>query len=259
MSLTLGAATSDRVDVGGTDLLIGLTTFTSIRWHRPTTWTATRRVFETGTSANAARKRLVLAGSGATQGNLSGVVTRATTNTDFDVTDTPLATLNQWYCTAWTYDENANPSVVVYVGDLLTLAVARAVTMIANGAGGTTTEGAGGLIRLGNISSASPVQAFQGEIGVEALFNRVLSLGEVQSWQFAPRMMAGCVGLWRLGDTGVAAQPDYSGGGNAGTVTGATQADNPPLRRWRRAGSMWVPTSVGVSHDPFVTIQFRGA
>ena len=86
---------------------------------------------------------------------------------------------------------------------------------------------AGGNAYVGN--SPGFVDAFVGRIGFFGVWNRAMPLGEIVSHQWCPRKTSGCDALYHLGFNGVAAQPDWSGSGNTGTVTGATVSDHVPL------------------------------
>lgn len=76
------------------------------------------------------------------------------------------------------------------------------------------------------------------------IWNRILSLSEMRSQQAAPRVTAGCVGMWWLNSQG--AIMDMSGNGNNGTITGATMYPDPPrvLRPTRRFYLSAVPGGV---------------
>lgn len=221
-ALTLGAATSDRIDVSS-DLLAGMTTFTVLKWFVVTTLVGAKRIFETGTSASVVRKRMTTGASGV----ISMLVNRATTNADYD-SATGVIVANQMNCLMWTYNENATPTCVLAMGTPVTPLAALSLTQNALGSGGTNTEGAGGIYRIGNSSAASPASALTGRFAVSAIFNRVLTLAEGITWQFSaldkpfPSIMAGCRGLWYPGKEGASKVLDYSGYGITGTVTGAT-------------------------------------
>jgi hypothetical protein len=159
--------------------------------------------------------------------------TLANGNCNYETTDAGLV-VNTWYCLAVQINNagGAGDRMRLFVGDLVSpmrRCTATAVVEKSNAFTSLATAPLG----LGNKTKGSPTSAISGRMGATAyLGSSLLTLGEIQSWQFAPRMMAGCVGFWRLGDNGTGTQPDLSGNGNNGTVTGATQSDNPPLRRW---------------------------
>jgi hypothetical protein len=222
MSLTFGAATSDRVAVAPAASINALTAVSVLAWFYPTTLNNGRGVVDKASSPSKVGWTMGSKANGAVQ----AIMKRATTALFWE-SSSLLLTTNAWWLAAITINQTG-PATHIYVGSLATLA-AEATLTGADGSGAFGDDSAINL-DLGNLSTLdSPVV---GRVGVAAVFNRVLSLGEVQSWQFAPRMMAGCVGLWRLGDNGTGTQPDLSGNGNNGTVTGAIQSDNPPLRRW---------------------------
>jgi len=70
---------------------------------------------------------------------------------------------------------------------------------------------------------------WDGNIAIVAVVDRVLTLGEIQSWQFRPRVVSGTKLFCHLGYDGVGDQADWSGTVGTGTNTGATQADHVPL------------------------------
>lgn len=144
--------------------------------------------------------------------------------------------LNTWTCVGVVFEEAAGQRVKFFIGNqTTTIAEVSGYTGVVNGTGTPGNDGSIDLY-IGNIVRSGTAYAPGARIGPTAVFNRVLTVGEMQAWQHDPKMMAGCVGLWNLGDNGTGTQPDYSGNGNNGTVTGATQSDNPPLRRrWGRA------------------------
>jgi len=230
MSLTFGGATSDRVVVTAATSINTLSAWTWYGWYYPTTLTAGRKIMQKAdpSSPFGGRDIRVVASN-----FIRCDVTRATTASQYITNSNALST-NKWWFIAVTYDEAAGAGEVfnVYVGDLSTLVTESTYGTVQNGSGATTSDALGDL-RIGNSTTAA--QAWQGRIGPCAHFNRVMTLGEIQSHQFNPRVASGCVGLWNLGDNGTGTQTDFSGNGNAGTVTGATQSDNPPLmRRWGR-------------------------
>lgn len=240
MSLTFGGATSDRVVVTAAASIDTLTAWTWYTWVNPTTITAGRKIMQKLDSSSpfGGRDIRVVAS------NFIRVdVTRATTSTQYISNSNALST-NKWWFIAVTYDAAAAAGEVVniYVGDLATLATESTYGTTTNGSGATTSDALGNL-RIGN--STSGVQAWQGAIGLSGHFDRVMTLAEIQSHQFQPRVASGCVGFWNLGDNGTGTQPDYSGNGNAGTVTGASQSNNPPLRRpWGRRAVRGMPTTI---------------
>ncbi len=230
MALTFGAATSDRVDCGVIAAVATPTTWTWYGWVYLTTVTAGRRLFSNSDSSSPFGGIDLRINASAL---LRADVARVTTDSQYIASNRALAT-NTWTFVAVTYDSGAAAGELfnIYTGTLTGAAVECTY--------GTVTDGSGAL----DVSTApfclygSPLAggsvALQGRGGVSALFDRAMPLGEILSHQFDPRVAAGCVGFWRLGDQGTGTQTDYSGSNNHGTVSGATQVDGPPLRKWRR-------------------------
>lgn len=230
MSLTFGGATSDRVNCGTGTALANLSTYTWIGWVNLTTITNGRHFFaKTDSSTPFGGKSLRMLTSGAIRAD----VTRSTTGAQY-IANTGSLTTGAWTLLACSYDAGAASGEVfnIYTGSLTALATEVGYSTTTNGSGSTVNDNLASF-KLGNNDGETA--AMQGQMGPVAMFNRVLTIGEVRDWQFNPRMMAGCVGFWDLGDNGTGTQPDLSGTGNNGTVTGATQSANPPLRRrWGR-------------------------
>lgn len=233
MSLTFGANATDVVDCGSGSSIDDLMPWTWLSWVYMTTFTSIRYIMgKEDTTAPFGGRRVQLNNSHQT-GGLRVTQTRSTTGADYRTSSLPLST-NTWQLVAVTCDIGAAAGEVfnVYVGSLTSPAAECSYGTTTDGSGTQVSESAG-ILRIGNNNGGTAV--FQGRIGPSAQFNRALTLAEIQSWQFDPRMMPGCVGLWNLGDNGTGTQADFSGNGNSGTVTGATQSDNPPLRRrWGR-------------------------
>ena len=83
---------------------------------------------------------------------------------------------------------------------------------------------------IGN-DPASGTQTFDGSIAHVQTWNRVLSVNEMaQAMRFPGSITRGLIGFWPL--WGGSPEPDYSGKGNSGTVTGALVSNiNPPINR----------------------------
>jgi hypothetical protein len=125
-----------------------------------------------------------------------------------------------------------------YSGDLSTIAVeAGSYNVQLVGAGALDSVAAASGV-VGNRAANS--RQFDGLIGWIGIWNRQLSLGEVRAQQFRPHKTSGCVLFVHLGYAGTGTQPDWSGNGNNGTVTGATVANHVPLTA-PFGGELWVP------------------
>lgn len=113
----------------------------------------------------------------------------------------------------------------LFTGDLNTLATEVGSYSLQTAIGGSRITNASADYKLGVGELTAEV--FFGLVGIVVTFDAVLSLGQIQQQQFHPHKIPSLVGFWDLYGTGT--QPDYSGNGNNGTVTGATVADHVPL------------------------------
>jgi len=114
-----------------------------------------------------------------------------------------------WYCLGVTWDATI-PKARFYLGTESTPMVELAYTSETLGAGpidNPTQLGSGPHTR------DDPVTVYPGQ-GPQIYVPHVLSLGEMESWRFRPRMLAGALGFFDWGTIGAdLAQPDLSGNG----------------------------------------------
>lgn len=213
MSLTFGAATSDKVLVGHSGL-DNLQTLTKIAWVYPTTLSS-RRFIAKGQGSHTQSAFDMSNGLG----NIRYIRGCATTDSTY-AANNGVVTLNAWNFVACTFDINANPNTHIYSGSIST--VAAEVTYA------TQTQGSGAIFDdtanqecIGNTND-SALTAFQGDIAWAAVWNRVLTLAEIQDQQYFPHVTNGCVLFERLNNSTTGTQLDQSGLQNKGTVTGAT-------------------------------------
>ncbi len=138
--------------------------------------------------------------------------------------------LNTWTFIAMVYDNAASPKCTVYRGTM-GLLVAEVTGYYQNPAPtGSVVSDASANLYVGNLQR-STLYPLLGRIGPCGVFNRALTVGELQQIQFSKRMnRAGGVLVGRAGENGTSTQPDWSGNGNTGTVTSATASDGPPSR-----------------------------
>lgn len=227
MSLVFGGATSHRVDVGSAASLDALNPYTVLAWIYPTAGAGTRRIWTKGATTN-------IRSLNTDNNSYTISIGRATTNSSALATVANMSTwaLNKWCFVGGTCNTTTATDNRIWHGDLTTLAAeAAAYSSQTLGSGAVGSDAAVNGI-IGNRDAND--QSMFGRIGVIAVFNRALTLAEVQSWQQRPRILSGCVGLWWLGQNGTGAQADHSGNGNTGTVTGATLGDMFPL--WEAPG-----------------------
>lgn len=164
--------------------------------------------------------------NGATQGCLRLLVFRATTNSD-TFGNALVIPLNTWTFVAGTWDSGASPPGHLYA--------ATAGAIAAEIAYGTQTAGSGTpkvdnavnkYIANGNTLSAG----FIGTIARVSVHNTVLTLGQIRERQYGMFSDANTIGWWELGYNGTGTQPDFTGRGTSGTVTGASVGPGAPVR-----------------------------
>lgn len=215
MALTYAA--TNLVNCGSAASLDDLTTGTRILWVYPTT--VNGRLMEKASNSRFDAN---------TGGNLELLIGRATTSMNYISVGSTVAT-NTWQCVACTYDIGGNVGHI-YIGTLTSAMAEVSYATAKTGSGAIISDAASSLI-IGN--RASGAFTHQGAIADVAIFNRVLTIGELRDWQFNPRKMTGCVGFWRLGSNGTTNVPDLSGNFNTGSITGTTVSAHVPMRSFR--------------------------
>jgi hypothetical protein len=102
----------------------------------------------------------------------------------------------------------------------------RSNLSICDGSGAEATEATGNLMVGNNTTPDNPPDC---KIHAAMVFNRALSLGEVEAQRTKPHVLSdGSCKLFTIyGQAGTGSQLDLSGNGNNGTVTGAAQIDGP--------------------------------
>lgn len=252
MALTFGGATSDRVDIAGSASLNDLSTFTLLAWVYPTTLTGARQVCSFRRDAS---------GTSGMQFRIAGTTTEMTLRVNQATTSANYATnsgaiaLNTWCYLAATYDNNGgSPLIKIYHGRLSSLVVEGTYGTTTAGSGARTAE-AGGTHMWGNrvITTTNFDSAWPGRIAFGQFYNRVLSLGELSLLQYSPTVLSGCVNYIHLGFNGTGTQPDWSGNGNSGTITGATLTpDHVPLRAPFAFSRGWKGAFTAAATNPFL-------
>lgn len=236
MSLLFGANTTDKVNHGSASNLDNLSAGAM---------TVLSRVYRTATGNNqfvASKIGSWPAGwhlqldDGAAVGDIACQVARATENA-FRITSGAgnRLSLDTWYDIGFTWDSADSPTLRIYLvasGGLPVESSAYGGTSV-NGAGAASSDASANLW-VGNIE-AFPTNPFKGRIELTGVFPSKLTPAQMQQWFANPGPSFGCVLAAVEGYAGTGTQPDLSGNGNSGTVTGATVADNAPLpRRWGR-------------------------
>jgi hypothetical protein len=210
----------------GTGVTANDTSFTYYFWVFIPDTSARGAFFARGATAGTSHIMQVPSGGG----ELNYFRGRATTSMDYLSNSTPFGTDNKWYFVALMVDTAlaANQQCNLYVGDLTTLATEVTYTKTGDGSGAFGDNSAVAET-LANRLSPSSNRAFPGDIAVAAHVNDALSLSQIQSLQFNPRVVPNTDYFFHFGFNGTGTQADWSGNGNSGTVTGATVADHVPL------------------------------
>lgn len=220
MALNFAGVSTANVNVGSGASIDNLVPTTFAAWVKPSALTGGRRIFAKGQTVGFHFFGIAAAGTG----RLGYVVDYNTTNANGTTNDGALTT-GAWQFVAGTFDGVTPPKV--YVGSLTALVaeVPSYSTSVAP-AGGLTSDAAQNLY-IGNEPGSSI--AFPGDIAWVGRWSRVLTIGELIEQQFNRHAIDGCVLNLELGWNGTGIQPDWSGYGNAGTVTGATVSAHVPI------------------------------
>jgi hypothetical protein len=244
MALLFTSGSNDRVNFGSGATLDNVTTGTTVAWVYPTSLAADQRFWQKG-----------LAGTGnywgfapdfsVGSGTLGIEIQRATSNCEaISVTGTLTANVWNFVCATWNTGGAAGDQRL-YVGTLTANAAEASYSSQTAGSGSVGDNSGADLIGCNRSTGGI---ALVGRMAVVALWNRQLTLGEIIEQQWRPRPTSGCVLMAHLGYNGTGSQPDWSGNGNAGTVTGATVIDHVPVA----SPFAWVPdySSYVVAGDP---------
>lgn len=212
---------ADRVDCGSGSSLDDLTTFTWIFWFNPKTLNNFDFIARKAVTGNDQKQMFVIA-----DGSFRFQVKRATAHAEARAAAGTLAS-DTFQMVAATYDSTNGPKL--YKGSLTeTIAeVSYTASYPVVGSGTEVTEATGNFVIGTNFDADLPGA---GDISTVMVINRELGVGELRQLQFNPHKISGTVGFWQLGYAGgVSTQPDWSGTGNAGTITGASQVGHFPL------------------------------
>jgi len=231
MALTFVDDSADGVDLGASaTALRDITAGAILVWAYPTAYPPASFRYMYVSNQEAGSRTFDIGGSGGTLGPRF-ILDRDTSNLGIGATtaNTPHSAVNTWNCWAATWNTaGADTDQHVYGGNL-TNALTEVTTYALQTAGSGTvqTEDPTRNPVIGGLGTGF-IRGFPGRIAVVMIFNRQPSLGELKAQQFNPHVVSGCVGYWNFWGTGT--QPDFSGHGNNGTVTGATASAHVPLR-----------------------------
>lgn len=226
MSLDFAAASSDRVDCGSPSLSLLSTGFTVMAWMYNDAIDNNRHVISRGNGSGQAKWRLSTAsGTGPTNGPILQWIGSA----GLTYIGTTVFSANQWNFIAAVV--NPYVSAKIYKGTLTSAAAEMSYSTSTPGS--SYNDDASNAIELGNrFTTNGSSQALDGKLGPTILVSRQLTTAEIVDWQWRPRVIANTEGFWRPGANGTSTQPDWSGKGRNGTVTGAVVAADVPLGPW---------------------------
>ena len=229
MALNFANTTADRVDMGSSSTLDNLQASTICAWVYRTTTRVSGQIYAKGSFANQTRNPAfgLRGNDGST---LSLLVDRATTDLNLTGNNASSATLplNTWAFAVAAYDTSTNPQMFMGTLTAEVSEVSYATQTLGSGTIGDNTAELG---CVGNASLAGTQdKSFPGIIGFISIYNRRLTLGEIQQQQFSPYVTSGCIYFSHLGFNGTGNQVDWSGNKNTGTVTSATYSSHVPLK-----------------------------
>jgi hypothetical protein len=224
------SGSADRVDHGNDSSLINLDPITVLAWVYPTSL-AVAVIVDKRTLSGDTGYRLLYTND--TVGSLAFHINRASQD-----------------CFAWQFvggtldTSGANGDQKLFRGTLSGIAVEPSYDNQTVGSG-TVNSDSGNNQFVGNRVQADA--SWSGYIGWVGIWNRQLSLGEVITQQFRPHLTSGCVLFTHYGFNGTGTQPDWSGTGNSGTVTGATQIGHVPIMPSFGISMPWTPAPAVVA------------
>lgn len=247
-SLTFTNNNSDRVNVGqaaSLDDMQGTTSptgnFTACMWININT-TADKIIFQKGTFGGSSAQSFILEFS---TGNFHYIYVRSTSLE----MEAPKANFSALATSTWVFlcavanAGGANGDQDLWLGNLTTApAEPSSYTSQVVGSGDHTTNGSDDMI-IGN--DVNQTQAIPGQIAMIGFWKRAFSSTEMDAlrriWNCNyPVASQGC---WVFGvGNSTGTQPDWSGNGNNGTVTGATATDMPAV-------SYFVPGVLSITAD----------
>lgn len=217
--------TADTINHGSGASIDNLGTFTWAMWVKPRTGVGNDSYLTKNGSFSDGKIML----SPDLGGDLQVVIGRATTDLNI-FTTVNFLTLDAWNFMVFTFDGSTG---TIYGGSN----TSKAVSIALNGSG---TQGSGAIsnndaasdLILG-VNSVLGLGSMPMEILWFGVWNRALSLAEIQSQQFYPRKTAGnVINAW-AGFTGMSTIADWSGSGNTGTISGLVRTFSGPRVKYR--------------------------
>lgn len=204
---------ADRFNMGTSDWSVCC-------WFNSSSLVGTRTLVRKGDGASPA-PTWFLRTSGA---NLNGILFLSGAS-NISITGSVTLTTGKWYHAAITYDRDGVMSLYLNgVSD------ATPVDISSGSAWNITTTDHGGIGAFFDGTPGNILEEFSGKIDQPQIFRRCLSQSEIIQLVLYPGSRPGNGHLLHHIYRGVSPEPDYSGNGNNGTVSGTTLSlDNPPI------------------------------
>lgn len=225
MSLLFGGVNSDRVNCGSAAALDNLTVGTYAMWCYPTSLVSGNPLMTKGTlGVTGFNFRL-----NGTVGDIELRIARTVT-TAFVSKNLPLV-VNTWCFVAVAWNTGVSPVAHLYGGNLTATVSECTYSSSIDGSGSWDDSALDVLIG----QNSSLTSAFNGRIGWTGIWNRALSLGDLRRLQDRTQTIstssdtASNLLNIHLGYNGTGTQPDWSGNGNNGTLTGTSISNHIPL------------------------------
>jgi hypothetical protein len=246
LAFNQGATTTDYAEALASASLNNLDPITLLCWTYPTgaAFVNAERLFNKGTSTFTWRTT-------GTGGNWFFNRGRATTNTQYNTSGNPLQ-LGVWNFVATTFNSGGAAGALMrhYIGFLGAIAAETAYGTKTDGSGALSTD-AGSALRIGNDNAVTPASPWFGRIALVHVLTEELTLGQIQAQQFRPHLRASSRLFVRPGWFGAASHPDWSGHGNAVSISGPALADGLPLGPLWPASpfsqdDVWLPPGAGL-------------
>jgi hypothetical protein len=234
-SLHCDGSSGHNINFGSGSALDNLSTITFLMWIYPTRFTDFQVFLHKGVDGGNGKFLHTNTSSGGLygfSGNQTGAVASYYESTRSFSLDTW-----QFFGASFNASGGSGAKWAFCRGTLSTLAATLGIDFADEGSG--PYNDSGDDLRLGN--SVDLDQDLDMRYGFFGVWNRALSLGEMRAQQYRPHKTSGCVLFSFPGANGTSGVPDWSGGGNNGTVPqGGTLAAGVPLGP-PFGGDFWLP------------------
>lgn len=216
------AITSDRISIGTNAVLDNMDPWTIIVWTKLDNLGDGQTFYQKGLGPTGRQNFSLTDPTGGVGLRVSSRRATVDTLADVQVANVPALAAGKWVFLAGVADLTTSTNNKIFGGDLMTIVQEAATYRLQTNGLGTQANNSGQTAFVGNNANlnASP----KGSYAFIGIWNRGLSLEEIRAQQFFPHVTSGNVLFMFPGfgsASGLGTQPDWSGKGNAGTVTGA--------------------------------------